>query len=117
MSTTETIAKLEAIKRRSAPRVLELCRIAMNAMSEMNAIEDKMDADAKKIMPDYTGMRGLGDYRLTFESVYHAIYDDDREAPFVTSIGSCIDRMTLIKEYATMPGAAGAAASRDCGNV
>ena len=109
MSTTETIAKLEAIKRRSAPRVLELCRIATEAMNEMNAIEDKMDADAKKIMPDY--MRGLGDYLLTFESVYHAIYDDDREAPFVTSIGSCIDRMTLIKEYAAVAVAAAAVAA------
>ena len=77
--------------------MLELSRIALNAMEEMAEIEEAMNLEAvKEIDNDYVDH--VPEYKLTFEAVYaqHA-EDADDTSP---RIGDCLDVLITIEQDA-----------------
>ena len=89
--------KLKTLKEKYAVRMLELSRIALNAMEEMAEIEEAMNLEAvKEIDNDYVDH--VPEYKLTFEAVYaqHA-EDADDTSP---RIGDCLDVLITIEQDA-----------------
>jgi len=84
--------QLAALRAKHAPRVLELARVAFDALNELEQIEDTMDEEARAFYPHY--VRDIQDHKLTFQHDYPACSEEyDDSAPFLEEAATVVADM------------------------
>jgi hypothetical protein len=105
--------QLAVLRAKHAPRVFELARVALDALNELEQIEDAVDDEARTLCPSY--VRDIQDYKLSFRHEYPDRAEEYKDpAPFrvleqaVTVIADMRKEAEATLALATAP--AGAAA-------
>jgi hypothetical protein len=92
--------QLKAIRAKHAPRVLELTRVALDALNALEQLEDAMDEEARALYPSY--VRDIQDYKLTFQHDYPQRAEEyDDAAPFLEQAVDVIADMRKEAEATT----------------
>ena len=79
--------KLKALKEKYAARVLALSRVALNAIKDIEALEEEMHAEAvQDVHPSYMEV----DFKMTFEAMYD-IHDTDYEDGSSPMLSTAVD--------------------------
>jgi hypothetical protein len=102
------LPKLRALRATHAPRAFELAQVALEALHELQALDEAMDEEARVLYPRY--VHDLHDYKLTFQHEYPEraeLYDD--KAPFLEDVIRMVEDIET-EAVASLPHAAAAAA-------
>ena len=70
---------LAAIKKKKAETVLALTQTALDALIKLKAIEEELDAEARKVHEDYANV--VKDFKVTFEYYYPEHAEELDEPP------------------------------------
>jgi uracil-DNA glycosylase len=73
------IEALGAIKKKKAEIVLALTQTALDALLKLEAIEEEIDAEARKVHEDY--VNSIEDYKVTFQPFYQEQAEELDEPP------------------------------------
>ena len=98
---------LREIKAKNSSRVRELCRVALEALRELEGIELQMDREARDVCPAY--LEALPDFKLTFERTPGRFADEnDRDTDDDSgSLEQCAEALESMHETSLVTREAG----------
>ena len=87
------------MRAKNASRVFALTRVALDAMNELERIEDAMDSEARALYPGYVS--DIQGFKLTFQHEYPERAEEyDDSAPFLEEAATVVADMSAEAEEA-----------------